>query len=202
MTFFRCIAYLSPLLVGFGLAGALALTWERPVARRLVAAGGVLGGMAVVLVLPGLANFSALGPVLALVATFALLVTGVFCLCASFRLPPQVCQIVASLVVVLLVGSVFIAGPAVAQGVERGMGTEEVARRINLSLDVNPFMTMGYSVFDEQLLHTTSLYSLGLADYLFALPEWGATSLGYLLTGVVLIALAFGLSKLTHAKLL
>jgi hypothetical protein len=198
MSLFAFLAYLSPLLAGFGVAAALALAWPGGVRRRLAAALGVAGGVVVLLALAAIGDsFKAFGPVALLAGGVSGLVAGVFCFCAAFRLPPEVCQIAASLVVVALVGSVFLMGPVLENAEEVGMPGEEISRRITLAVGVNPMMVMGYSVFaDRDLVREPGLYDLGLADYPFVTPEWGRTALGYVVTGFMLFAAAMGLTAL------
>ena len=197
MTLFRYLAYVAPLAVGFGVPAVLALTSAAPVRRRMVAALAVLGGVLVVLGAAALTESArAFGQVALLLAGLAVLVAGFFQLCAAFRLPPEMCQIVASLLVVALMSTVFCFPPVLEHALEVGMSGDDISRRITLALDVNPFMVMGYSIFGHELLHSPTFYRLDLADYQFAPPRWQGTALGYALAGFSLFAAALGLTAL------
>jgi hypothetical protein len=196
MSLFRYAAYLAPLAVGFGVAAALAATWDRPVKRRLDVALSVTGGVLVLLALAAVTeSAAALGKVAALVAALALLVAGIFALAAAFRLPPAVCQIVASLAVVGLMSTVFLMGPVIDHAERVGMPGDEIYRRITLALDLNPVMVMGYSAFGTDWLHGR-LYGLGLADFQHGTPAWDATSVGYAVAGFACFAASLGLTAL------
>ncbi len=197
MTIFALLAHLSPLAVGFGVPAALALTWRRPLRRRLVAALGVLGGVLAVLAAAAVTeSLRALIAVGLLLAGLGVLVAGLFAFAASFRLPPEICQIAAGLVVVALLGLIFCFGPVLRHAEEVGMSGDEIDRRITLALAVNPFMVLGYSVFNEDPLVSPRLYPLGLRDYRYRPPRWSRTAAGYALAGFVLFAASLGLTAL------
>lgn len=197
MTLFRYVAYMAPLAIGFGVAAALAFTWEKTLRRRILASLAVAGAVLVFLAAAAITeSFPAWVAVSAVVLGLAVLVVGLFCLAAAFRLPPEACQIVASLAVVGLMGTVFCFGPVLHHAEEVGMPGDEIYRRITLALDVNPIMVMGYSVFDDPLLHKPAFYGLGLADYQHGTPRWRVTAAGYALAGFVLFAFSLALAAL------
>jgi len=197
MNVFRTLAYLAPLAVGFGVAAALALTRGRPVRRRLVAALCVLG---VVVAALGLAAFAesagAFMAVSMLMAGFALLTAGFFLFCEACGLPAGACQVAAGLVVAGLLGTAFLFGPVLRQAEESGMPMEDISRRITRTLEVNPFMVTGCSVFGRDPTHWRTFYPLGLADYPSAPPRWRASAAGYALAGFAFFAGAVLLAAL------
>lgn len=189
---FRILAYLAPLAAGFGVAAALALTAGRPARRRAAAAGSVLGAVVLVLGIAALGgSFVAWVQVAILLAAFSALVAGLYLLGEACGLPPEVSQIVSGLAVVALMSSVFWLGPIIRDSPDQSRATTH--GRITKTIAVNPFLVMGYSIFDYAPLHTEGLRSLGLHDYEFTRPRWGATAAGYLAFGLLFFGAGAGL---------
>jgi hypothetical protein len=198
VTVFRSLAYVSPLLVGFGVAAALAWTHDREPRRRLIWTGAVVGGALALLFLVSL--FGGLGaflPTALVLVAFAVLIAGTYLVPESLRLPPGVCQVAASLAAVFLVSTVFLLGPVVEHAEEAGLSGPAIYRRITLALSVNPFATLAYSVFGDEVLRGATLYHhvTRAADFQHGQPSWGWTALGYGLAGLLFGALAFGLRE-------
>jgi len=187
MNAFRFISYVAPLLSGFGVAAALAFTRGRTARRRAAWAGGVHGGVLLaVLLLSFVESVGSFPPVAVLLTAFAALVASVFLLAEFLGARREVCQLLASLLVVLLMGSVFLIEPVLENATRAGMSAAAIGSRITLILSVNPFMTMGLSIFGHDLLHVPAFYRLDLAAYQHFPPRWGATSLGYAVVAAVL----------------
>ena len=187
---------LSPLIVGFGIAAALALTAAQAPKRRAIAAGSVPGVVLVLLLLTSFADSASLWfPVSLLLLSFAMLVAGIYLLCESARAPREVSQIVAGLVVCFLMATIFIFGPIIRDSADEGATGATIASRITLAMDVNPFFVMGYSIFQSDLLYLPLLYKTDLAGFQHGRPSWPATSAGYALAGVALASLGFGLRR-------
>lgn len=198
MPLFQVLGYLSPLLVGFGVPAALSLTAGRPPKRRIIAAGSVVGGVLVLLLL---ASFSDLPktwlPLSILLASLGLLVAGVYLLAESVRLSHELCQILAGLALCVLMSTLFWAGPLIRAAADRGATGEAIYRRITVSLDVNPFFVIGYSIFNVDLIHSSAFfYRLGMADFQHGTPSWGMSSGGFAVIGLLLASLAVGLRRL------
>ena len=190
MSSFRTLAYLSPFVVGFGVSAALAMTAGRPPKRRALAAGGVVGSVLVLLLLASFADAPRQwAPVALLLASFALLIAGIYLACEAARAPREVSQIVAGLVVCLLMSTVFVFGPIIRDSADAGATGAAISGRIGLMMDVSPLMVMGESIFAEDLLHKPYIYRLDLAGYQHPDPSWPATSVGYALVGAMLGAL-------------
>lgn len=191
MNAFRFISYVAPLLSGFGVAAALALTRGRPAGRRAAWAGSVHGAVLFTLLLFSFAESAGLFPPVAVLLTaFAALVASVFLLAEFLGARREACQLLASLVVVVLMGSVFMIEPVLENATRAGMSGPAIGSRITLILSVNPFMTMGLSIFGHDLLHVPAFYRLDLAAYQHEPPRWGASSLGYAIAAAVLGAAA------------
>jgi hypothetical protein len=196
MSMFQTLAYLSPLILGFGIAAALALTADRPPKRRLLAAGGVLAGLLAALLLSSLASTPKPWlPVSIVLASLGLLTSGVYLFCESARAPRELSQIAAGLVVCFLMSTLFWAGPLIRAAADHRADGASISRRISLSMDVNPFFVMAYSIFDVDLLHLPLFYNMGMADYVSSPPRWGVSSAGFAVAGAVLLALAAGLRR-------
>ena len=196
MSVFRTLAYLSPLIVGFGVAAALAVTAGAPVKRRAIAAGAVPGVVLVLLLLTSFADSASLWfPVALLLVAFAMLVAGLYLLCEGARAPREVSQIVAGLVVCFLMATIFIFGPIIRDSADAGATGATIASRITLAMDVNPFFVMGYSIFETDLLYLPVFYRTDLAGFQHGRPSWGATSAGYAITGILLASLGFTVRK-------
>jgi len=195
---FRTLAYLSPLIVGFGVAAALALTSERPPKRRALAAGGVAGALLLLLLLSSFTESPKFwGPSALLVLSVGLLSAGVYLVCEAARAPRELSQIVASLVVCGLMSTLFWLGPIIRASADEGASGTAIYNRISLAMDVNPFFVMGYSIFDTDMLHLPLFYRMGMADFQHGVPSWGASSAGFALAGAALAGLSFGLRRLT-----
>jgi hypothetical protein len=196
MSFFRTLAYLSPLIVGFGTAAALALTAERPPKRRAIAVGGLLLGVIGLLFLTSFAESPRMWlPLSLLLLSFAMLVAGLYLLCESARAPREVSQVIAGLVVCLLMSTLFCFGPVIRNSADAGATGEEISRRISLAMDLNPFFVMGYSIFQSDLLYLPVFYRTDLAGFQHAAPSWPATSAGYALAGVAMAAISAGIRR-------
>ena len=196
MSLFRTLAYLSPLALGFGVSAALALSSGKPPKRRAIAAGSVAGGILVLLLFASFADspgqWVRLVPLL---LSFGVLVAGLYLLCESLKAPREVSQIVAGLAVCFLMSTVFWMGPLIRASADAGAGGDAIFSRITLAMGVNPYFTMAYSIFDDDLLHLPYFYRTDLAGFQYNLPRWPATSVGYALTGLVLGALAVALRR-------
>jgi hypothetical protein len=196
MSLFRTLAYLSPLAIGLGIAAALALSSGKPAKRRALAAGAVPGGVLLVLLFASFADspgeWLRLAPLL---LSFSVLIAGLFLLCESLKAPREVCQIVAGLVVCFLVSTIFWMGPMIRASADAGASGEAIFSRITLAMGVNPYFTMAYSIFGDDLLHLPYFYRTDLAGFQYELPRWPATSAGYALTGLVLGGMAAGLRR-------
>jgi len=191
MSLFRTLAYLSPFAVGFGLAAALALTSDRPPKRRAIAAGGVVGGVLLLLLFSSLADApKQWAPLSLLLVSFAMLISGIYLTCESAKAPREVSQIVAGLAVCFLMSTVFWMGPIIRASADAGATGEAIFNRITLAMGVNPYFTMAYSIFHDDLLHLPFFYRTDLAGFQYAEPKWPATSAGYALTGAVLGAVS------------
>jgi hypothetical protein len=191
MGFFRFLACAAPLLSGFGVAAALAFTRGLPARRRAAWTAGVHGAVLGVLLLASFADSPAFFPPLAvLLSAFALLVAAVHLLLESFGARRELCQLAASLVVALLVGSVFLIEPVLENAARVRLPADAIGSRITLILSVNPFMTTGLSILGQDLLHWPAFYRLDLAAYQHAPPRWGASALGYAVAALVLGAAA------------
>jgi uncharacterized membrane protein len=198
MSFFRALAYLSPFIVGFGTAAALALTAERPPKRRAIAVGGLLLGVLLLLLLTSFAESVRMWlPLSLLLLSFAMLVAGLYLLCESARAPREVSQIIAGLVVCLLMSTLFCFGPIIRNSADAGATGEAISRRLSLAMDLNPFFVMGYSIFQSDLLYLPVFYRTDLAGFQHGAPSWPATSAGYALAGVAMAALSAGIRRAT-----
>jgi len=197
MSVFRTLAYLSPFMVGFGVAAALALTAERPPKRRAVTAGAVVGAVLVLLLLVSFADSVKLWlQVALLIVPFALLVAGIYLLCEAAKAPREVSQVVAGLAVCVLMSTVFVFGPIIRDTADTGASGAAISQRIGLMMDVSPLMVMGESIFGDDLLHRPYIYRLDLAGYQHPNPSWPATSAGYGLVGAALVGVSIGLRRL------
>ena len=198
---FRVLAYLSPMAVGFGVAAALALTEGASPKRRALAAGGVLGAAVAILAVAALSeSFRAFAKVSVILASFSALVAGLYLLGEACRLPREITQVGACLVVVALVSSVFWMGPFIREAADVDPGGQATYRRISFALAVNPYIVMGYSVFGFEPLHSDALLPLGLHDYQFGRPGWGSTSSGYALFGLLCFGASRGLTALRRRR--
>jgi len=197
MSLFQVLGYLSPLLVGFGVAAALAVTASQTARRRSVAAGSVLLGILSLLLLASLSDSPGRWVPLSLhLISLAILVAGIYLVAESARLPRELCQILAGIVLAGLLSTLFWAGPLIRASADRGASGEAIYRRITLSMQVNPFFVIGYSIFDVDLIHSSSyFYRLGMADFQHGTPSWGATSGGFAVVGLMLGSLAVGLRR-------
>lgn len=197
MTFFRFVAYLAPLAVGFGVPFALAVTRGKPPVKRALPAVGVL---AAVLLLLGLGAFgeslAAFVAVSLLLAAFGALVAGFTLLAEACALGPEASQVAAGLLAAFLMSTVFWFGPVLQHAEEVGMPMDAISRRVMLALDVNPAMATGYSIFGSDWARSPGLYRVGLHEYPFAAPRWGSTAAGYALAGAFFFALAAGVREL------
>lgn len=194
---FVLAAYLAPPAAGLGVAAALALTRGRPPRRRLVAALAVLG--AVLLLLGGSSLTGSLRAFHAsalLTAGFAILVAGFFLFAEALRLPSEAPQILSGLLVAALLASPFLFAPALRRAEEKGASMEAISRGVTRTLEVNPFMAAGYSIFGRDLLRSRTFYVLGLESYPFAPPRWGASAAGFALAGFALFSGAVCLAAL------
>ena len=196
MSFFRTLAYLSPLIIGFGLPAALALTTGKPPKHRAIAAGAVVGAVLLLLLLASFAESALLWfPLALLLLSLAILVAGIHLLCESARAPREVSQIVAGLVVCFLMATLFCFGPIIRNSADAGASGPAIYARITLAMDVNPFSVMAYSIFETDLLLVPYFYRTDLAGFQHGRPTWGATSAGYALTGAALAAVGLGLRR-------
>lgn len=196
MSAFQTLAYLSPLLLSFGLAAALALTADAPPKRRLLAAGATAGGPLAVLLLLSFGDSPARWvPVAVLLLSLGLLTAGVLLLCEALRAPRPVPQIAAGLVTCFLMSTLYWAGPLIRAAADHNADGAAISRRITLSMAANPFFVMAYSIFDTDLLHLPLFYHMGMADYASEPPRWGVSSAGFAAAGLVLLALAAGLRR-------
>lgn len=196
MSAFRTLSYLSPFIVGFGIAAALALTAGRPPKRRAVASGAVVGAVLALLLLASFADApSQWPPVALLLAAFGMLVAGIYLLCEAARAPREVCQLVSGVVVCLLMSTLFVFGPIIRTSADAGASGAAISSRITLAMDVNPFFVMGYSIFRSDLLYLPVFYRTDLAGFQHGLPSWPATTAGYAIVGAALAGLAFALRR-------
>jgi len=197
MALFQVLGYLSPLLVGFGVPAALALTTGQPPKRRATAAGAVLLGVLLLLLL---ASFSdspkAWLPLSFLLASLSLLLAGFYLLVESVRMPRELCQILSGLARCILMSTLFWAGPLIRAAADRGASGEAIYRRITVSLDVNPLFIIGYSIFDTDMIHaSTWFYQVGMADFQHGTPSWGISAGGFAVVGLILASLSVGLRR-------
>jgi hypothetical protein len=197
MPLFEVLAYLSPLVLGFGVPAALALSRGAPPKRRLAAAGAVVLAVLGILLLASFSDSPKFWPPLAAVlVSVALLVAGIYLLAESIRIPRELCQILAGLALSFLMSTLFWAGPLVRAAADRGATGDAIYRRISLCLNVNPFFVIGYSIFDVDLIHGSALfYHMGMADFQHGTPSWGASSAGFAVAGLVFGALGAGLRR-------
>jgi hypothetical protein len=196
MTLFRTLAYLSPFILGFGIAAALAWTAGRPPKRRAIAAGSVVGVVLALLLFASIADApKQWAPVAIVLITFSGLIAAVYLFCESIRAPREVSQIVAGLVVCLLLSTAFVFGPLIRASADTGASGAAISSRMSMMMDVNPFFVMGESIFAEDLLHTPYLYRLDLAGFQHVLPSWPATSAGYAIVGAALAGVAVLLNR-------
>jgi hypothetical protein len=196
MTFFRVLAYLSPLLAGFGVAAALALTDSAPIRRRVLVAGSVLGGLLILLILASFMESVRLwGPLAILLVALSILVAGLYLLSRALGASREGAQILSSLAVVLLMGSVFAFGPLIRAAADGGTSGETLYRSITLVLDVNPFFVIGYSIFDSDLLVLPVFYRMGLAGFQHGMPNWPATAGGYGIAGLAFVVASLGVNR-------
>ncbi|MBV8878564.1 MAG: hypothetical protein JO332_01245 [Planctomycetaceae bacterium] len=197
MPVFRTLSYLAPLIVGFGVAAALALTTGRPARRRAIAAGGTAGSVLGLLLLLSFTDSPKYwGPLALLLLSVGLLVAGVYLLAEAARLPRELCQIVAGLVLSALMSTLFWAGPLIRAAADQGASGDAIDRRITMALAVNPLFVTSYGIFDADLLHAPYFYTVGMADFQHGTPSWGASSAGFAIAGLVFGAVAVGLRRL------
>jgi hypothetical protein len=201
MTFFRTLAYLSPLLAGFGVAAALALTDSVPIRRRALVAGSVLGLLLFLLFAASFMESARLwGPLAILLVALTILVAGIYFFSRALGASREGAQILASLAVVLLMGSLFAFGPLIRAAADAGASGETLHRCITLVLDVNPFFVIGYSIFDSDLLVLPAFYRMGLTGFQHGVPNWPATAAGYGIVGLALAAASFGVNRLRKRR--
>jgi len=196
MSFFQTWAYLSPLVVGFGVPAALALTSGCRAGRRALAAGGVLAVDLLVLLAASLADSPRLwAPAALLLAAFALLAAGLYLALESVRASREVAQIGVGLVVCLLMSSMFIFGPVIRESADNGTDGPTVSRRITLAMRVNPFFVMAYSIFQADPLYLPVYYRTDLAGFQHEPPTWPASSAAFAAAGALLGLAGLGLRR-------
>src|SRR5262249_44603966 len=98
-----------------------------------------------------------------------------------------------------LMSTLFWMGPIIRASADAGATGDAIFGRITLAMGVNPYFTMAFSIFDDDLLHLPFFYRTDLAGFHYAIPKWPATSAGYALTGAVLGALAFTIRRARKA---
>jgi len=196
MSLFQLLAYFSPLLLGFGIPAALALTAGQPPKRRAIAAGSVAGGVLVLLLLASFTDSPKLWfPLTVLLISVGLFIAGLYLLLESARAPRELSQIVCGLVLCALMSTLFWTGPLIRAVADRGASGESIYRRISVSLDLNPLFVTAYSIFDVDLLHKIHFYKMGMADFQHGTPAWGVSSAGFAVAGLVLASVAVGLRR-------
>ncbi|HEV3029505.1 MAG TPA: hypothetical protein VG457_18140 [Planctomycetota bacterium] len=197
MPLFQVLGYLSPLLVGFAVAAAMSLTAGQAPYRRARAATGVVLGVLVLLLVASLGDSPKHWlPLSVVLVSLALLIVGIYLLAESARMPREICQVLAGLALCFLMSTLFWAGPLIRAAADRGATGEAIYRRITLSLDVNPFFVIGYSIFEVDLIHSSSFfYRLGMADFQHGTPSWGASSAGFAALGLIFASVAVGLRR-------
>jgi hypothetical protein len=193
----RVLAYLAPLAVGLGVPAALALARQKPPRRRAAPAALVLGAtLAVLSPLAFSESLSAFLKLAILLAGFSALVAGAYLLAEALGGSPELAQVAAGLLSIGLLSTVFWFKPVLADAEERGLSEAEIAGRIDLALEVNPFMVTGYSIFGDSLLHRASLYPIQIEDFKHSYPRWGATAAGYAGAGLAFFLAALGAGAL------
>jgi len=196
MSLFRLLAYASPLLLGFGVAAALALTARRPAKHRAIATGGVVAALLLLLLLTSFSESPKYcGPLAAVLVSWSLLVAGIYMAAETAKVPRDLCQILAGLGACFLMSTLFWMGPLIRAAADRGAAGDAIYRRITLSMDVNPFFVIAYGVFDTDLLRVPFFYRMGMADFQHGTPSWGISSGGFAVAGLV-----FGLAALAGRR--
>ena len=64
--------------------------------------------------------------------------------------------------------TVFWIGPIIRASADAGAGGDAIFSRITLAMGVNPYFTMAYSIFDDDLLHLPYFYRTDLAGFQYA----------------------------------
>lgn len=200
MVLFRILACLAPPAAGLAVTAALALTRGRSLRRRLVVSLSALGAVLAALGIGAVPDAFRGYPAAALLtAAFAALLAGFFLLGESLGLSSLLSQLAAGLLASGLVGSVFLFAPLLRHAEESGWTMEEISLAVTRTLEVNPFMALGYSVFNCDLLRSRTFYPLGLESYPFAIPRWERTATGYAVTGFLFFAAGIGGRALREA---
>lgn len=195
---FQVLAYLSPLVVGFGVPTALSMTAGAPLRRRAQAAGGTVLAVLLLLLVASVPASPRAWPALSvLLLSVGILMAGIVLLAESLRIPRELGQILAGLALSVLMSTLFWAGPLIRAAADRGASGEAIYRRITLSLDANPFLVIGYSIFNVDMIHESPLfYRWGMADFQHGTPSWAASSAGFAALGLALAALGAGARRL------
>ena len=202
MTVFRILAYLAPLAIGLAVPAALALTRGKPAGRRVIWSVSVFGAILILLATVALfaGAFGAWLELAVLLTAFGLLIAGLCLFVESIGLPGEAGQIVAALLTVALITTVFWFAPMLNRQIEKGASASTIHDRISFALAASPLMTTGYSILEEDLLVSRSFYPLHFRDYQFTPPRWGMTSFGYGLVGLAFGGLAWGIFALRRHR--
>ncbi len=194
---FQMWACLLPALIALMVPAVAAWRLERKEPRlALRDAGLALGTLLVNLFL--LWTFSGAPFASALKAAgFALgftgFVAGAFLMLVGCRARPAAAQASVGVVVALLLCSVFVAAPAIDAAPLDG----KIARA-QMLVDVNPYAVVAGDALGIDILHG-KLYDTHLADYVQAGAPWWRVAGGYLLIGLLLAGVGFGVHRAVGA---
>lgn len=187
MNLFHLLAMLAPLLLGLVLPLALALGWARPQRWRWAVKTALLVFAAVgaLLLIFAMLYGAALGTWLNLalfLLAYGVLVVSVMQLGLLVRMGPATAQIFTSLIVILMVGTVFYFNPII-----EAAALEQKQSMVDLAMTMNPWIIIGGPVLGGDPLRARWLYSfsqVGVFNFLY--PPWYDVAFMYLAVSLVL----------------
>lgn len=199
MTAFRAFLFLLPALLALTLPALLTWRLEQDRPREAARDGSMAGGLLLLLSL--VAGLVAGEPLRLLLgaalfsAAFTILAVGFYVFLVQLRARPAAAQAASGLLVILLTGSVFLAGSVIGAA-----PLAAKAGRADLLVRVNPYAVMGSDLLGVDVLHGPALYASHLADYVRGTPAWPGVAAGYAALGALLAGAGLGFRRATEAR--
>ena len=189
MNIFLLLAFLSPLLVGLATPFLLAQYSKQGTKKAVTMLGGFVIAIAIILILLSVTfkvNLTNALKLCLFLAAFEMALAGGFYL-LSILFNAKISQLLISLLVVAMLGTIFYFNPIIEKYEESGYTSGQIAEVCNVALQANPYGVVSGSIFgidfirENKGIYRNSLISL----YNFRYPDWTKVLAGYIIFSVI-----------------
>jgi hypothetical protein len=187
----RLISFLSPILLAIAIPFLLTKSADtKPLIKQIIppaiAMLILLFILLVILVIAGGIGFTGFLKLSLFIIAYSVMITAFTLMLLSFNLSGVVVQSIVTILLLLMIGTVFYANPLIEQS--SGETRQSI---IQCAINLNPILIIGADFFNYDMILAPQMYKISLIQYYpHNYPEWYCVTGVYLAIALILFILA------------